>query len=91
MVWQNAHPGGQLKVPMAVRKKLQLKEGDKVAFFVDDSGIRIANASLSALERAQAAFAGEAERPGLKTEQDIVAMMRKIRKEVSQKYSANPD
>ena len=45
-------PRGQRIVPIAIRKKLQLKEGDKVVFFADDNGIRIANASLLALEKA---------------------------------------
>lgn len=74
---------GQLTIPIAIRKKLHLKEGDKVAFLSDDDGIRIVNASVLALEKAQKAFAGEAERLGLKTEQDVVDMVSEIRKEMS--------
>jgi AbrB family looped-hinge helix DNA binding protein len=36
---------GQITVPVAVRKKLSLKEGDKVVFIEDDVGIRIVNSS----------------------------------------------
>ena len=82
---------GQLTVPVAIRKKLHLKEGDKVVFFADGDGIRIVNASLLALEKAQMAFAGEAERLGLKTEQDIVDMVKEVRKEMNQERYANPD
>ena len=82
---------GQLTVPVAIRKKLRLKEGDKVVFLTDNEGIRIVNASLLALEKAQKAFAGEAERLGLKTEQDVVDMVKEVRKEMSQERYANSD
>lgn len=73
---------GQITVPVAIRKKLALKEGDKIIFISDDNGIRIANASTLALEKAQHAFVGEAERLNLQTEQDVVDMVKEIRKEL---------
>jgi AbrB family looped-hinge helix DNA binding protein len=82
---------GQLTVPVAIRKKLNLKEGDKVVFLSDDDGIRMVNASVLALERARKAFAGEAERLGLKTEQDIVDMVKDVRKAMNQERHADSD
>jgi len=82
---------GQITLPVAIRKKLRLKEGDKVMFLSDDDGIRIVNASILALEKIQKAFSGEAERLGLKTEQDIVDMVKEVRKEMNREYYANPD
>ena len=82
---------GQLTVPVAVRKKLNLKEGDKVIFLSDDDGIRIVNASVLALERAQRAFTGAAEQLGLKTEQDVVDMVKEIRKEMNRERYAHSD
>ncbi|MDR2711868.1 MAG: AbrB/MazE/SpoVT family DNA-binding domain-containing protein [Clostridiales bacterium] len=82
---------GQLTVPGAIRKKLSLKEGDKVVFLSDDDGTRIVNASVLALERARKAFAGEAERLGLKTEQDIVDMVKDVRKSMNLERRANSD
>jgi len=82
---------GQLTVPVAIRKKLRLKEGDKVVFLSDDDGIRIMNASVMALEKVRKAFAGEAERLGLKTEQDIVDIVKEIRKEMNLERYANSD
>ena len=78
---------GQLTVPVAIRKKLRLKEGDKVVFLSDADGIRIVNASILALERVQQAFAGEAERLGLKTEQDVVDMVKEVRKEMNKEMN----
>jgi len=82
---------GQLTVPVAIRKKLRLKEGDKVVFLSDDDGIRIVNASILALERVQQAFAGEAERLGLKTGQDVVDMVKEVRKEMNRERYAHSD
>ena len=82
---------GQLTVPVAIRKKLSLKEGDKVVFLADDDGIRIVNASILALEKVQKAFAGEAERLGLKTEQDVVDMVKEVRREMNRERYANSD
>jgi AbrB family looped-hinge helix DNA binding protein len=82
---------GQLTVPVAIRKKLSLKEGDKVVFLSDDDGIRIVNASILALEKVQKAFAGEAERLGLKIEQDVVDMVKEVRQEMNRARYANSD
>ena len=82
---------GQLTVPVAIRKKLRLKEGDKVVFLSDDDGIRIVNASVLALEKIQKAFAGEAERLGLKTEQDVVDMVKEVRQEMNRERYAHSD
>jgi len=39
------------------------------------------NATMEAFREAQAAFAGEAERVGLKDEDDVVKMIKELRKE----------
>lgn len=82
---------GQITVPVAIRKKLRLKEGDKVVFVMDDDGIRVVNAAVLALERAQKAFAGEAERLGLKTEQDVVDLVKEVRREMNRERHADSD
>lgn len=43
--------------------------------------IYLANSSIEALREDQAAFAGEAERLGLETEEDVMAMVKELRKE----------
>jgi len=72
---------GQITIPVNIRRKLGVKEGDKVLFVEEGGKIYILNASMEALKEAQAAFAGEAERAGLKNEDDIVAMVKEIRQE----------
>ena len=82
---------GQLTVPIAIRKKLNLKEGDKVVFIEDGRSVRIVNSSLLALENAQEAFSGEAERLGINSDQDIVDMVKKVRRELYQERYADND
>jgi len=73
---------GQITIPVGIRKKLGVKDGDKVVFIEDDRGrIVIENSVNIALKEVQEAFRGEAERVGLKTEQDVVTMIKDIRRE----------
>ena len=72
---------GQITIPLAVRKSMGLKEGDKIMFFEDEDGYRIVNAAMVALQKVQKAFEGEAERLGLKDEDDVVAMIKQFRRE----------
>lgn len=72
---------GQITVPINIRKSLGLKEGDKVIFMQGENGITIANAATVALDRVQQAFEGVAERWGLKDEDDVVAMIKEVRRE----------
>ena len=72
---------GQITIPLAVREGMGLKEGDKVIFFEDENGYRIMNASLIALQKVQKAFEGEAERLGLNDEEDVVAMIKEVRRD----------
>lgn len=76
---------GQITIPIAIRNKLGLKDGDKV-LFVDDGGrILLMNSSMEALKKAQEAFAGVADEIGIKNEQDVVDMVAAIRAERSGK------
>lgn len=70
---------GQITIPLDIRKKLGIKEGDKVLFVEDNERIYILNSSMEALKAAQKDFTGEAERAGIKSEDDILALISEIR------------
>lgn len=55
---------GQITIPVDIRRKLGVKEGDKVLFIEDRGRIFVVNSSMEALRKAQEAFVGEAERLG---------------------------
>ena len=83
--------GGQITIPIDIRKKLGLKEGDKVIFLEDGDKIVFANATKIAFENMRKAFAGEAEKLGLKDEQDVVTFVDEVRKEMWEERDANND
>ena len=77
---------GQITIPVAIRKALGVKDGDKVLFVQDGDKVVLLNASLNALIETQRTFQGMADDLGLKNEQDIVNMVKEIRKERSDQY-----
>ena len=82
---------GQVTIPIDIRKKLGVKEGDKIIFVEDDSRIIIVNAAKVAFANMRAAFAGEAERIGLTSEQDVVALVDEVREEIWEERHADND
>ena len=71
---------GQITIPKSIRELLDLKEGSKIIFIQKGEDIVIQNSAMIALEKIQKAFEGEAERLGLETEEDVVEMIKKFRK-----------
>jgi len=81
---------GQITIPIEIRKKLNLKEGDKVLFLEENGKIVIANSSLVALREFQQAMEGEAEKQGLRSEEDVNKLVKEIRTELwKEKYENN--
>ena len=82
---------GQITIPVQIRKMLSLKDGDKVVFMTDGGKVVMENSTRLAIREAQEAFAGLAEELGLKTEEDVVALVKEVRKERWEKRHANND
>ncbi|SDN13356.1 AbrB/MazE/SpoVT family DNA-binding domain-containing protein [Acetanaerobacterium elongatum] len=82
---------GQITIPAEIRKKLGVRDGDKVIFLEENGRIIIDNAAMISLRSAQNAFAGEAERLGLKTEQDVVNLVKDVRREIWEENHARND
>lgn len=72
---------GQITIPKAIRDKLELKEGSKIIFLQKGEDIVIKNSAMLALEKMQDEFEGEAERLGIKDEEDVVKFVKEFRKE----------
>ena len=71
---------GQITVPMEIRRKLMLKEGDKILFVERENGdIVINNASAMAIVKAQRAFYDVAETAGIKTEDEVQRLVNEVR------------
>ena len=80
---------GQITLPSKILRNLNLKEGGKVAFVEQNGVYTILNPLSLAIENAQKAFEGEADRLGLKTEEDVVNLVKEVRKEMWEKQNAN--
>lgn len=77
---------GQVTIPVAIRKMLGIREGDKILFMEEGDKVILTNASASALLKAQEAFQGVAEELGIKDEQDVVKLVKEIRAERGEQY-----
>ena len=72
---------GQITIPVEIRRKLGIKNGDKILFMEEGGKVYMMNSSMDAFYEAQRAFAGEAERVGLRNDEAVVAMIKELRKE----------
>ena len=72
---------GQITIPIEIRKKLGIKIGYKILFVEESGRVYMMNSSMDALREAQRSFAGEAERLGLKDDDDVMEMIKSLRQE----------
>jgi AbrB family looped-hinge helix DNA binding protein len=71
---------GQVTVPIEIRKRLRLKEGDKILFVERGNGeVIIDNASATAIIHAQDAFEGAARDFGVETDKDVQRLVNEVR------------
>lgn len=76
---------GQITIPVQIRKKLNLKEGDKVIFIEEDGKIIFANSAMIALKEIQEEMKGEAEKEGFSNVEDVDKYVKEVREEIWEK------
>ena len=81
----------QVTIPEQIRKKLNLKTGDKIIFVENDNAVTIINSSVAAIEKLQSAMEGEAEKSGIINDDDVLALCAEVRKELYEKQYADND
>ena len=72
---------GQITLPISIRRNLNLKDGDKVAFIERDGQYILVNPISLAIDEVRCAFDGEAERLGLKDVDDVTKLVKEVREE----------
>ncbi|MCL2499455.1 MAG: AbrB/MazE/SpoVT family DNA-binding domain-containing protein [Defluviitaleaceae bacterium] len=80
---------GQLTLPINIMRKLNLQKGGKIAFIEREGVYTIVNPVTIAINELQTAFEGEAEKLDLKSEADVVALVKEIRQNVWEACNAD--
>ena len=71
---------GQVTIPKDVREVLGVTSGDHISFIVEGSTVRI-NSAVYAMQMLQGEMAGEAERVGLTSDDDVMELVEELRNE----------
>ena len=72
---------GQVTIPKDVRRVLGVSNGDRVSFVVEGNTVRIVNSAVYAMQVLQQEMAGEAERAGITSDDDVMALIKEMRDE----------
>ena len=72
---------GQITIPKDARKVLGVTSGDRISFIVEGNTVRIVNSAVYAMQMLQNEMIGEAERAGLTSDEDIMALVKELRNE----------
>ena len=72
---------GQITIPKDIREVLGVASGDRITFVVEGNTVRIVNSAVYAMQVLQKEMVGEAERTGLITDDDVMALVKELRNE----------
>ena len=72
---------GQVTIPKDIREVLGVASGDRITFIVEGNTVRIVNSAVYAMQVLQQEMAGEAERAGLTSDDDVMAFVKELRNE----------
>ena len=72
---------GQVTIPKDIRKILGVASGDRITFIVEGNTVRIVNSAVYAMQILQKEMAGEAERTGLTSDNNVMTLVKELRNE----------
>ena len=72
---------GQITLPKDIREALGVTTGDKVTLIRKNDQVIMMNSAVYAMKMLQQSMAGEAEKAGLKSDDDIVKLVMNMRAE----------
>ncbi len=77
---------GQVTIPKDIRDVLGVASGDRITFIVEGGTVRIVNSAVYAMQVLQREMIGEAERSGLTSDDDIMALVKEPKNTEFLKY-----
>jgi len=72
---------GQITLPKSIRTALGVSTGDRVTLIKQNDQVILMNSAVYAMKMLQAAMAGEAEKAGLYSDDDVAQMIMDMRAE----------
>lgn len=72
---------GQVTIPKDVREVLGVGTGDRITFVVNNGEVKVINSAVYAMKLLQDKMVGEADKAGIKNEQDVVDLVKSVRDE----------
>ena len=72
---------GQVTIQKDIREVLGVSSGDRISFIVEGNTVRIVNSAVYAMQMLQREMAGEADRTGLNSDEDVLALVKELRNE----------
>ena len=72
---------GQITLPKDIREALGVKTGDRVTIISQDNQVIMMNSAVYAMKMLQSSMEGEAKKAGLRSDEDVVDLVKKIRSE----------
>lgn len=72
---------GQITLPKDIRDALGVQTGDRVTLIRKDDQVIMMNSAVYAMKMLEAAMEGEAEKAGLKSDEDVAALISGMRAE----------
>ena len=72
---------GQITLPKDIRDALGVQTGDRVTLIRKDGQVIMMNAAIYAMKMLQTAMEGEAEKAGIRSDEDVSAMIAEMRAE----------
>lgn len=72
---------GQITLPKDIREALGVKTGDRVTLISQDNQVIMMNSAVYAMKMLQSSMEGEAKKAGLRSDEDVVDLVKKIRSE----------
>jgi antitoxin PrlF len=73
---------GQITLPKDIRSRLRLSTGDRVTLICEEDRVILMNSAVYAMKMLQQEMAGEAEKAGIRSEDDVMDLVRDVRTEI---------
>ncbi|WP_018086310.1 AbrB/MazE/SpoVT family DNA-binding domain-containing protein [Desulfurispora thermophila] len=73
---------GQIALPKDIRSKLRLSVGDRVTLICEEDRVILMNSAIYAMKMLQKEMEGEAEKAEIRSDDDIMELVRDVRAEI---------